>query len=235
MKIRRVPSRGLVITGLPTSHLRLLEQIPLQADPAGSAAAEDRLYPSPVRATEDDPDDSLLHDWQEYVQPDLRSDFARQVDRVTADLRTARLEEPAASDDAETLDTETVDTNDQADGEAFEGEDTVADEVEEADEEEEADDDAEADDEANEAPPETYELTIPFEHVDAWYGALNQARLVMQERYAFPEQENLETIVALLASENLKPYLTSRFYAEIQGVLLDLGMRADTGEAPGLE
>ena len=46
----------------------------------------------------------------------------------------------------------------------------------------------------------------------------------MQERYEFPETENLEAMVALLTSKNLKPYLTSRFYMEIQGALLDLGM-----------
>jgi hypothetical protein len=48
----------------------------------------------------------------------------------------------------------------------------------------------------------------------------------MQERYEFPETENLTAMVELLTSKNLKPYLTSLFYMDIQGALLDLGMDA---------
>ncbi len=223
MRIRRDPSRGLVISRLPASHLHLLRQIPLHADPAGSPAAESRLYQSPVRSPEHDPDDSLAGDWNDYVLPDLRSDFARQIDHITADLLTARREtrpaEPATGSDAPAFEDTGTDDDDDDAGEAD------ADDSESEDEDE--------DEDASPAATETYELTIPFDHVEAWYGALNQARLVMQARYDFPEQESLESIVELLASENLKPYLTSRFYTEVQGALLELGMRADDGRGFG--
>jgi hypothetical protein len=185
MRIRRVKSRGLVVSRLPASQLRLLQQIPLHADPAGSPPAAERLYQSPVKQPLSDTDDELIQDWQDHVVPDLQDEFSRQLDCVTEDLRQVQRQHPPRAGALH---------EDEA-GEAVEG--------------------------------ETYELTIPLDHVDAWYGALNQARLVMQSRYNFPEVENLAAIVALLASENLKPYLTSRFYTEIQAALLDLGMDLD--------
>lgn len=69
-----------------------------------------------------------------------------------------------------------------------------------------------------------YSLTIPFDHVEAWYGALNQARLVMQTRYEFPENESVASLQKLLESPNLKPFLTSRFYVQLQSALIDLAM-----------
>lgn len=192
MKIRRVKSKGLVLSRLPAAQLRLLQQIPLHADPAGSPAAEERLYQSPVKVPLDDIDDELINDWNDHVLPDLRSDFTRQIDCVSDDLRRVRRERPSPA------------TADPALRE--QGPD-------------------EEDDEKSAIPTgDSYELVIPTDHVEAWYSALNQARLVMQARYKFPDVENLAAIVALLASENLKPYLTSRFYTEIQAALLDLGM-----------
>jgi hypothetical protein len=67
---------------------------------------------------------------------------------------------------------------------------------------------------------EEYEFLIPNDHIELWYGAINQARLVMQERYDFPKVETPEAIEALMGSEHFGPYLISRFYTEIQGILL---------------
>ncbi|MFN0129797.1 MAG: hypothetical protein ACKV19_24290 [Verrucomicrobiales bacterium] len=195
MRIRRLKSKGLVLSRLPAAQLRLLQQIPAHADPAGSPSAEERLYQSPVRTPLDDTEDELINDWNDHILPDLRSDFARQLDCVTNDLRNVRRESPSSTPS-------TV----REDGPA---------------------DDSEDEEMELPAAGETYQLVIPIDHVESWYGALNQARLVMQSRYNFPEIESLASIVALLASENLKPYLTSRFYTEIQAALLELGMGSE--------
>jgi hypothetical protein len=197
MRIRRLKSKALVLSRLPASQLRLLQQIPVHADPAGSPAAEERLYQTPVRRPLDDTEDELNEDWNEHVVPDLRSDFARQMDCVVDDLRTARRERNPPREK----------------GERVREEKSARDEDEDEDE--------------TERGSESYEVVIPPEHIDSWYGALNQARLVMQARYNFPEVESLAAVVALLASENLKPYLTARFYTEIQAALLELGMDVD--------
>ena len=130
--------------------------------------------------------------------PDLRHEFTRQLDCVAHDLSQAQPESTPSPLHEDSLHDDSL----------REGED---------------EDEDESEDEAT-SPAATYELIIPFDHIESWYGALNQARLVMQERYEFPETENLEAMVELLTSKNLKPYLTSRFYMEIQGALLDLGM-----------
>jgi len=223
MRIRRIPSKGLVLSRLPAAQLRLLTQIPVHADPSGSPGAEDRLYQSPVRTPLDDTEDELVGDWNDHVLPDLRSEFARQLECVQADLRTARREPPPRRSNPAALQEEPP----------WDGTGNDQKPLGDADEEEE--DDPDTGPPQPESPPdsvaaETYALIIPHHHVESWFGALNQARLVMQARYNFPELETLESIVALLASENLKPYLTSRFYTEMQGALLELGM--DVEEEP---
>jgi len=189
MKMRHIISKGLVLSGMPAAQLRMLEQVALHADPSGSPAASERLYQTPVKQPQHDADEELVDDWQEFVMPDLRQEFTRQLDCVANDLRQAQPESTPNPLHDDSLS------------------------------EEEA-----SDADATTSPAATYELIIPFDHIESWYGALNQARLVMQARYEFPETENLAAMVELLTSKNLKPYLTSRFYMEIQGALLDLGM-----------
>ncbi len=213
MKMRRIISKGLVLSGMPAAQLRMLEQVALHADPSGSAAASERLYQSPVKQPQNVTDEELVDDWQEFVMPDLRHEFTRQLDCVAHDLSQAQpestpspLHEDSLHEDS--LHDDSLHDDSLHDDSLREGED---------------EDEDESEDEAT-SPAATYELIIPFDHIESWYGALNQARLVMQERYEFPETENLEAMVELLTSKNLKPYLTSRFYMEIQGALLDLGM-----------
>lgn len=191
MKMRRIISKGLVLSEIPAAQLRMLKQVALHADPSGSPAASERLYQSPVKQPQNVTDEELVDDWQEFVMPDLRQEFTRQLDCVANDLSQAQPESTPSP---------------------------LHDDLLREDEDESEDEDAAT------SPAATYELIIPFDHIESWYGALNQARLVMQERYEFPETENLEAMVGLLTSKNLKPYLTSRFYMEIQGALLDLGM-----------
>lgn len=193
MKMRRIISKGLVLSEIPAAQLRMLKQVALHADPSGSPAASERLYQSPVKQPQNVTDEELVDDWQEFVMPDLRQEFTRQLDCVANDLSQAQPESTPSPPHDDLL---------------REGED----------------EDESEDEDAATSPAATYELIIPFDHIESWYGALNQARLVMQERYEFPETENLEAMVGLLTSKNLKPYLTSRFYMEIQGALLDLGM-----------
>lgn len=201
MKMRRIISKGLVLSGMPAAQLRMLEQMALHADPSGSPAASERLYQSPVKQPQNVTDEELVDDWQEFVMPDLRHEFTRQLDCVANDLSQAQRESTPSPLHDDSL-REGEDEDEGESEEEFEDEDAAT------------------------SPAATYELIIPFDHIESWYGALNQARLVMQERYEFPETENLEAMVELLTSKNLKPYLTSRFYMEIQGALLDLGMDA---------
>jgi hypothetical protein len=240
MKIRRIISKGLVLSGMPAAQLRMLEQVALHADPSESPAASERLYQTPVKQPQHDADEELVEDWQEFVMPDLRQEFTRQLDCVANDLRQAQPESTPSPLDDDSLDDDSLD-DDALDDDALDDDslddDSLDDDSLDDDplDDDPLDDDALDDDPLREdeakagaeddaAPAATYGLIIPFDHIESWYGALNQARLVMQARYEFPETENLAAMVELLTSKNLKPYLTSRFYMEIQGALLDLGM-----------
>lgn len=191
--MRRHPSQGLLVSRLTSAQLRLLQQIPAHADPSGSLEAESRLFQNPIRSADDPEEDEITADWHEHVIPDLQTEFSRQLDCVSEDLRRARREKPAAEEAV-------FPSHAKEEGS---GEENRAE---------------------SEPPGDFYEFAIPFDHVESWYGALNQARLVMQERYKFPEIDSLDTIFELLQSENIKPYLTSRFYVEIQAALLDMAM-----------
>jgi hypothetical protein len=224
MKMRRIISKGLVLSGMPAPQLRMLEQVALHADPSGSPAASERLYQSPVKEPQNVTDEELVDDWQEFVMPDLRQEFTRQLDCVANDLSQAQRESTPSPPHDDSLHDDSLHDDSLHDDSLHD--DSLHDDSlrEDEDEDEDEDNDESEDEDAATSPAATYELIIPFDHIESWYGALNQARLVMQERYEFPETENLEAMVGLLTSKNLKPYLTSRFYMEIQGALLDLGM-----------
>jgi hypothetical protein len=144
---------------------------------------------------------------------------------VANDLRQAQPESTPSTLDDDSLDNDAL-HDDSLDDDSLDDDSLHDDSLHDdsLDDDPLREDEAKAGTEDDAAPAATYELIIPFDHIESWYGALNQARLVLQARYEFPETENLAAMVELLTSTNLKPYLTSRFYMEIQGALLDLGM-----------
>jgi len=70
-----------------------------------------------------------------------------------------------------------------------------------------------------------FEIAIAIDAVDQWYSALNQARLVLQEKYHLPDEHEVLSLERLFARGQWRAYFQSRFYAEIQCWLLELVMR----------
>ena len=68
-----------------------------------------------------------------------------------------------------------------------------------------------------------YSMEIQMGHVAHWFSALNQARLVLQEKYQFPEEAEASSLAAMFAKGQWRAYFQSRFYAELQCWLLELG------------
>lgn len=191
MRLQRDPSRGIIFSHVSESQLRLLQQIPVHADPSGSPKAVERLYLDPVRTPEGEIGEEINNDWRELVAPELRALFTGQIDTVLEDLQHVQRQGRREAMQEESWEEEAQDEEDEAGGDAHEV---------------------------------LYRFVVPFDHVEAWYGALNQARLVMQERYQFPEVETLEALMEMFKSENFHPYMISRFYVEIQGALLGLAL-----------
>lgn len=67
-----------------------------------------------------------------------------------------------------------------------------------------------------------FRFEIPMAHVPQWYMALNQARLVLQEKYKFPEDGEID-LGKLFSKGQGRAYFQSRFYAELQCWLLEMG------------
>jgi hypothetical protein len=165
MTIQYDAELGLCFSQVQSDYFQLLQQIPVHGDSSGFSSGEHRLRPSPIADPANDEDEEINADWREHVLPDMIEEFARQLDVVSEDLKTAKRFQDRGGE-------------------------------------------------------EEYAFVIPKDHIDRWYGALNQARLVMQERYRFPEEDTSEAIEALMNTDRFGPYLISRFYTEIQGVLL---------------
>jgi uncharacterized protein YciU (UPF0263 family) len=75
-----------------------------------------------------------------------------------------------------------------------------------------------------------WDVLIRFEHIPAWYSALNQARLVMAERYTFPDVRDIEALKAFIDSPDAAALETERFFTFLQSALLELELDRDEEE-----
>lgn len=60
---------------------------------------------------------------------------------------------------------------------------------------------------------------ITREHGFAWYSALNQARLALEEQHVFGPGESI--VAASLTPESRAAFIRTRFYCTLQGLLLE--------------
>jgi Domain of unknown function (DUF2017) len=95
VKKRRDRPSGLTLTGLDAFFVQLLRQIPECADPGENKLANARLFSPPTRKM----DAKLKHDWEHYVQPELRSHFQTARETVVKDLSRMKPEIASGSDE----------------------------------------------------------------------------------------------------------------------------------------
>ena len=67
---------------------------------------------------------------------------------------------------------------------------------------------------------ETYALVVSTAHADAWYSALNQARLTLSARYNIPENRSALAESGLVNSAAWRAVILSDFYAVLQEWLI---------------
>ena len=190
MTLERLPDGSVRLAQMDEWHLQTLHSIPALADPGDDDAALRRLYPAPFAAG--DATEEQQEDWAEIVQPELEVLFKGSLARVAADLRNARMEPPVFPD---------------ADDDEENGDDAAA---AEGPPETEKAGSARPPREAQRQrprpprpagirrpviqsapePPQTWQLTVPASHVDDWYRAMNQARLMLSERHEAHRTDN---------------------------------------------
>ena len=83
MRIQRLDAKTIALEEIDAMVGELLRQIPSSADPTGSEAAMERLFPSPTEGRDPGADE----DWREYVEPGLRELFLDAVSVVREDLK----------------------------------------------------------------------------------------------------------------------------------------------------
>lgn len=220
MRVSRLPDGSVQLSQLDDLQLRMLRSLPGLADPGDDEAALRRLYPAPFEPGETT--DEQKEDWAELVQPELEQLFENSLERVSADVKTARLESlppPAMEDDGE----------DQEDEEEVGIEKPPR---------------VRAPDPAmrkrprsprraairppqKEAPPELplrWEFTIPAAHVEDWYRAMNQARLILSERHAAHRTDD-EHIARLLMSGRMESLIQYELLTALCGWWVEVLMR----------
>ena len=70
---------------------------------------------------------------------------------------------------------------------------------------------------------ESGEIFIPREDARDWYGALNQARLALENRWGFSGSEEEDVLVGAPLQKR-SAFIRSQFYLILQGLLLDYAM-----------
>ena len=178
MRISLLPNGSVHLSQVNEWELRTLRSLPGIADPGDNEAALRRLYPAPFQAGEATQEQQ--EDWAEFVQPDLEQLFESSLERVSADVKQARLQPPP--------DTK-AERNDGDSGDKDHDEDGV---------------EPETDDEVSTAP--RWEFTVPAAHAEDWFRAMNQARLMLSERHEAHRSDD-EHIAKLFTTGNMEPLI----------------------------
>jgi hypothetical protein len=173
MTMQRLPDGSVRISALDDWHLNALRRIPSLADPGDDEKALRRIYPAPYTAGEATQEQQ--EDWAEYVQPELESLFATSIQRMAADLQTAHLSVPPPEPPAEDAPAPNAG--------AGAGKNTrkrLKPKVDTA--------------------PE-WSISIPADHIEDWFRAMNQARLVLSASKEAHRHDDAHVAAMLLKGE----------------------------------
>lgn len=199
MHLQKLPDGSIRLSRLNSWDVQTFRSLPALADYSNAPEAEKRLLPTP--AIESDLTPEMAMDWVEYVVPELREAFAENFAIVVADLETLSIDPGSAIEDsADEADTdEDGDKVDTDDGPGL----PVA-----------------AAPEAPEPALPHFVLTIPADHAEAWFRAMNQARIVLSIRYGI-DSERVPELGRLLEAGQLEYWFQYELFVSLQGWLVE--------------
>ena len=213
MHLRKHPDGSIRLTRLNPWDVQTFLSLPALADFSQDPNAEKRLLPTP--AIDSDLSPGMAMDWVEYVVPELRESFAENLTIVMADLTTLTEEPDNGSEDS---DDHQEDEPEDDEGEAGNGLDEGF-----------ADDDAVDSHSGEDTTPRQdsimppvphYSLTIPSDHAEAWYRAMNQARIVLSTRYGI-DSEHVPELARLLEAGQIEFWFQYELFVSLQGWLVE--------------
>ncbi|MES2465936.1 MAG: hypothetical protein V4675_01430 [Verrucomicrobiota bacterium] len=210
MHLQKLPDGSIRLSRLNPWDVQTFRSLPALADYTAAPEAERRLLPTP--AIESDLTPEMAMDWVEYVVPELRESFAESFTTVLADLETLSPDPgPAAYEagDGEDSDEDEEEGNPGSSGQASGAQETPQ---------------PNASQQAVEEVPEPsmphFVLTIPADHAEAWFRAMNQARIVLSIRYGI-DSERVPELGRLLEAGQLEYWFQYELFVSLQGWLVE--------------
>ncbi len=212
MHLRKLPDGSIRLTRLNPWDVQTFRSLPDLADFSKDSKAEKRLLPAP--AIESDLSPEMAMDWVEYVVPELREQFAGNLAIVMADLATMTGETEVEAADFESDEEEAEDQPEEADEPETHG--NAAEEVPDPVPSEAS---ILRDGPTAPAVPH-FALTIPAGHAEAWFRAMNQARIVLSTRYGI-DSEHVPELAKLLEAGQIEYWFQYELFVSLQGWLVD--------------
>lgn len=224
MRLQKLPDGSLRLSRMNAWDVQTLRNLPVLADFSDHEAAERRLLPSP--AIESDLTPEMAMDWVEFVVPELRDSFAANLGVVMSDLSSLK---PHGPDPAFPAPSASSDTNEAQRPAPAAASDSASD-----DGGKEENTGSGTSDAAPGPQPvmDYYTVDIPFAHAEAWFRAMNQARLVLSAKHGI-DSENLPDLASLLTSGKLEHWFQYELFVSLQGRLIDMSL--DPEPEPGEE
>ncbi len=213
MQLIKRPDGSIRLSRLNPWEVQTFRNLPDLADFSAAPAAEKRLLPSP--AVEADLSPEIAMDWVEYVVPELRESFAHNLETVMADL--------------DRLVPEPVDQAVTGDGNPERAEESGSrDDDQEEEQQPSASGDQLPDSEETAAGGKLpyFALTIPPDHVEHWFRAMNQARLVLSARFGI-DSEHVPDLAQLLEAGQLEHWFQYELFVSLQGWLVEAVLDPD--------
>ena len=216
MQLRKLPDGSIRLAGLNPWDVQTFRSLPALADFTQDPKAEKRLLPTP--AIDSDLSPEMAMDWVEYVVPELRESFAENLSIVMADLATLTLEpEDNGGEKIEEMDPQ-MDTPDEDSGDPNHADDSGIGGKKAPN--------SRLRKKANAAAPSTepavphFSLTIPADHAEAWFRAMNQARIVLSTRYGI-DSEHVPELAKLLQAGQIEHWFQYELFVSLQGWLVE--------------
>jgi hypothetical protein len=192
MTLYRLEDGSVRVAHLDEWHLDTLRKIPSLASVEDDEIGRQRLFPVPFERG--DVSEECLRDWDELVRPDLERLFADSLQRVAADLELAvpetpdppeKEEAPAPDGTAETPDAKGAAESPQTRRRRRKGPGISP---------------------PGKKPPVRWSFLIPAAHVEDWFRAMNQARLMLSEKYEAHRMDDGH-IASMFISGNMEPLI----------------------------
>jgi hypothetical protein len=201
MHLQKLPDGSIRLSRLNPWDVQTFRSLPALADYTADPEAEKRLLPTP--AIESDLTPEIAMDWVEYVVPELRKSFVESFTTVLADLETLSLDPGPEADDA-------GDGVDEEEGEPSPSGQKSTDQENASQQAVE-----------EEPPMPHFVLTIPGDHAEAWFRAMNQARIVLSIRYGI-DSERVPELGRLLEAGQLEYWFQYELFVSLQGWLIEV-------------